>query len=454
MFVADPFHPIERRSVRVRTTTQTPVRRTLLRLCTSLLVLLAPLPAGAKEVKIISNEASLQFGSAIAIGGVGLTADYLVVGIPGATSCTGHADLGRAEFWERDGESWEKVDCQEAPYAVNVIRSEYGAAVALYGDSAVVGEPGAWAGTTQGGRVYFHQRHQSGSSVSWPDLSVHSDYVPNSDLGIALSMGASHGWIGGGPCNPFYASASCVGDALISDTVLTPAGGDTAGEFGASVDIWGEDAIVGAPGDTLLGDDAGAAYVYHRSGGVWGLQHKLVAPDGDDDHRFGTAVGISGDLAVVGAPGWGSGRGKLYFYHRTGTTWALVFPYAPPASDWIRGLGTTIHQTSGSVLAGAPYSRVGSQEEAGKVLAFIWNNATSAWRYSGQRAPNDSYPYLRWGEKAISAWQNKVAIGAPRDSQVASFAGSIYILDPGDIWGHIFSDAFDRGLDRWSLHVP
>jgi len=431
-----------------------PIRPACVLVGAALVALCAPVAAGAAETKISATEANLHFGTAIALGGVSITADYLVVGLPGAKDCSLNPDNGRVEFWERDGESWEKVDCQDADYDVNKLRSEYGAAVSIYGDQALVGEPGEWGGRFEGGRAHLHERHTSGDSVSWVHQLYYTDSLGDSDFGRSVSMAATNRWIAGGPCNPFYASASCVGDASVSDHTLVPAGGDTADDFGWSVDVWGEDAIVGAPGDTLLGDDAGSAYVYHHSSGVWSLQQKLVAPDGDDDHRFGTAVGISGDLAVVGAPGWGSGRGKLYFYHRTGSTWALVFPYAPPESDWIRRLGTTIYQYFGAVLAGAPYSRVGTQDQAGKVLAFTWDNGASVWRYRGQRSPNDSYPYLWWGDKAITAWQDKVAIGAPRDSQIAAYAGSIYLLDAGDIWGHIFSDTFDRGTDRWSVKVP
>ncbi|NUQ47503.1 MAG: FG-GAP repeat protein, partial [Phycisphaerae bacterium] len=47
--------------------------------------------------------------------------------------------------------------------------------------------------------------------------------------------------------------------------------------------------------------DAGSAYVYTRSGGVWTEQDRLAASDAAAVDRFGYSVALSGDTAVVGA---------------------------------------------------------------------------------------------------------------------------------------------------------
>jgi hypothetical protein len=62
------------------------------------------------------------------------------------------------------------------------------------------------------------------------------------------------------------------------------------------VAVEGDTAVVGAPFDDLpWGRDAGSAYVFLRSGTVWGLQAKVTAPDGKKGDRLGHSVDIDGN---------------------------------------------------------------------------------------------------------------------------------------------------------------
>ncbi len=69
--------------------------------------------------------------------------------------------------------------------------------------------------------------------------------------------------------------------------------------------------------------DAGAAYIFTRSGGVWTLQQRLTADVPASNDRFGSAVDISGDTAIVGAPShFSSGRtGVAVVFTRTAGVW-------------------------------------------------------------------------------------------------------------------------------------
>lgn len=81
------------------------------------------------------------------------------------------------------------------------------------------------------------------------------------------------------------------------------------GNFGYSVDIAGDRAIVGAKeeysdeqGNNPI-TEAGAAYIYEiDSLGVWVLVQKIVASDRWEGDQFGTSVAIWGDFALIGAP--------------------------------------------------------------------------------------------------------------------------------------------------------
>ena len=78
------------------------------------------------------------------------------------------------------------------------------------------------------------------------------------------------------------------------------------GQFGFSVDIWNETAIVGANQEGLDADGAnfkafaGAAYILERSaGGAWSVAQKITPSNRDPFDEFGTRVAMEGNRALV-----------------------------------------------------------------------------------------------------------------------------------------------------------
>lgn len=91
--------------------------------------------------------------------------------------------------------------------------------------------------------------------------------------------------------------------------------------FGSSVSVSADTAVVGAPGSLPLNGSVGAAYVFERDqggAGNWGQVKKLTPSDGIADRRFGRALAISGDTVVVGAtPQSITGEpGTVYIFER------------------------------------------------------------------------------------------------------------------------------------------
>jgi len=129
---------------------------------------------------------------------------------------------------------------------------------------------------------------------------------------------------------------------------LKAANAGAGDEFGSDIDIDQDTLIIGAPKESGsafgvnganddLAPEAGAAYVFVRAGNSWTQQAYLKAINTESGDNFGTAVGISGDDAVVGAPEESSnatgvdgdpgnngknGSGAVYAYLRTGLNWA------------------------------------------------------------------------------------------------------------------------------------
>ena len=85
---------------------------------------------------------------------------------------------------------------------------------------------------------------------------------------------------------------------------LTATDGAAGDEFGWSVALSGDAAIVGAPFDADAGDASGSAYLFARDQGgteAWDQVAKLTAGDAAAGDAFGSSVVLSGDTVIVGA---------------------------------------------------------------------------------------------------------------------------------------------------------
>ncbi|MGQ0801790.1 MAG: FG-GAP repeat protein [Pseudomarimonas sp.] len=113
---------------------------------------------------------------------------------------------------------------------------------------------------------------------------------------------------------------------LTSDGSLAGADGEANDQFGFSVALSGDTALVGARFDTVgANENQGSAYVFIRSGSTWTLQAKLTAGDGQTNDQFGWSVALAGGTALVGALfddiGASADQGSAYVFARSGSTW-------------------------------------------------------------------------------------------------------------------------------------
>jgi hypothetical protein len=123
--------------------------------------------------------------------------------------------------------------------------------------------------------------------------------------------------IGVGFQSAFANDVSLLDECLISNwdeqAKLIASDGDSYDYFGVSVSIDGDYAIIGAYGDE--GNRvSGSAYVFKRNNSSWEEEAKLTASSGT---QFGTSVSIDGDYAIVGT--WGDN--VAYIFKRDGTNW-------------------------------------------------------------------------------------------------------------------------------------
>ncbi|MGC2169409.1 MAG: FG-GAP repeat protein, partial [Acidimicrobiales bacterium] len=95
---------------------------------------------------------------------------------------------------------------------------------------------------------------------------------------------------------------------------LTGSDGAADDYFGAAVAISGSTAFVGAPYHEVDGHTTeGAVYVYTLSDGTWSQSAELTASDGAAYDEFGFSLTLSGDTAIIGSPVHGVG-GSVYVF--------------------------------------------------------------------------------------------------------------------------------------------
>jgi hypothetical protein len=288
-------------------------------------------------VKIVSSNPGVdqRFGSSVDIDG-----DYAIVGNPEVMG------RGKAYIFHRMGTNTWDSGCELLPPAV-VVMGYFGDTVSISGDYAVVGASGENGGSTgilvRAGAAYVFYRTGTNEWANRFEINA-SNGMADDNFGRSVSVSSDYAIIGAPYRDGVGASPPAdIGRAYIYHRTLTNTWVEDAqvdasvtqadANFGWSVDISGDYAIVGALNETestLFG--AGVAYIFHhQSVNLWTLSvgSRITATDPQEYDNFGRKVAISGDYAIGAAQlkeeGTSQQAGAVYSFHRTATnTWGGV----------------------------------------------------------------------------------------------------------------------------------
>jgi hypothetical protein len=183
-------------------------------------------------------------------------------------------------------------------------------------------------------------------------------------------------WGGLGPGSAYIFKRE--GEVWSEEVKLVASDGAANDFFGVSVSISGDYALVGAYGDDDNGLSSGSAYIFKRDGTTWSQQAKLTASDGADNDWFGESVSISGDYALVGAywdDDWGSDSGSAYVFKQEGEAWSEEDKWT--ASDGL----VEGDYFGGSVCVSGYYAIVGAYHND-------YNGSNSGSAYMFDRCPD------------------------------------------------------------------
>lgn len=219
---------------------------------------------------------------------------------------------------------------------------------------------------------------------------------------------------------------------------------DNSDWFGRSVDIDGDFAVIGAPGDDEAGTNAGAAYVFVRQGTTWVELQKLTAGiEADNFDEFGYSVAIERDLIAVGAR-WdddmGTDAGAVYLYEWDGIDWLFIKKLLPnDVNNAAHSYGTavdigiaipfggTVELTN--IVIGAPLA------DNFQGVVFLVQRNGAIWQTLGRFSDSDDSGLNDKGlfGSSVEIYGDTIIAGAPDDDQLGSNAGAAYIFGRANI---------------------
>ncbi len=240
-----------------------------------------------------------KFGSSLAFNG-----KWLVIGAP-AGGIGPASNTGSVYVFEKPGSIWKKEKELTPDKAKN--GDDFGRAVALSGYTVLVGAPNnnvGGTGTSKGAAYVFVK------DKSWylSQTLTASDGAAEDGFGTAVALDGDTALIGA----PGNDEAAPNGGAVYvftrsgqdwTETTKLIASIQPGDAMGAKVALLGDVALLSAPNDKEKGDSAGAVHVFRHDGGSWMNEQKLVASDGHPNGFFANAVALSGSTAILGSPG-------------------------------------------------------------------------------------------------------------------------------------------------------
>ena len=313
--------------------------------------------------------------------------------------------------------------------------------LSLSGSHAVIGAKGDALHGSNAGAAYILER---GNDGIWTEVQEVYGMAAGDFAGSSVSVSGDYAFVGAfgedwmatpdvGAVHVFERSAS----AWVEMTTLRSSDHADQDYFGFSAAVSGNYAIVGAPGKDDNGDGSGSAYLMERdSVGGWAEKQKLLPSDGATGDSFGQAVSVSGDIAVVGAykdSDNGIYSGSAYIFERTDGIWLEKQKLL--ASDGAIGeaFGSAVSISGNYAAIGAPYHIERGMAGSGSVYVFE-RGTDGTWTEESKLTSSDIADG-DWFGSSVSVSGDAIVIGAQKDND----RGSAYLFRPdsGGTWAEI-----------------
>lgn len=343
------------------------------------------------ELTPADGAAGDDFGSAVAVSADGST---VAVGSSGDAS-----DTGAVYVFTEPVSGWAGVGAPAKLTADGGAAGDHlGASVAISSDGAtiVAGAPGVSLNT---GAVYVFNRSGAAWATGQDTAELtNSSGSPGDKLGFSVAVSGDGltvvtgapfsdsdfgtGYVFTGPSSgPWGSETSPAATLMATDKVNDPDPGNDLG-WSSAISADGSTIVLGASGETVIGDvgGQGSAYVYVGSGSTWAQKAKLTASDGGDYDMLGTSVATSSDgsTVVAGAPSTAN-PGAVYVFTE------------PAMGGWINATQTAKLTAADGAAANGLGDSVAISADGSTVVAGAYSAGKQGAAYV-------------FGEPAITGW--------------------------------------------------
>ena len=390
------------------------------------------------QEKLLGNntEAEDNFGYAVDVDG-----DFAIVASPK------NKGGGAAYIYSRDGTRWQqkrnRIRIRMIPIDPDGA-SGFGVSVDLSGETAVIGATGGVVGEDTVGAAYVFTQNEPPFWNQHTKL-VAGDRRGGDQLGFAVAIsgnevitGAPKHSAGGLASGAAYIFEQKEDGAWVETIKLSD--GETASEdqFGISVSISSNLAVAGAQQDDDIEPNAGAAYIFERSGTLWLQRAKLAADDAKAGDLFGNAAAINGETVLIGAPGVddaGPEAGAAYVFIRSDTEWIQQAKLIGTDTSMFDHFGTAVALHEDTAIIGA-HGKDEASEDTGAAYIFVRNGGS--WTQQAKLTHQNAVPGDQFG-RAVAIYGDSALIGAHRSDATGPDSGAAYIFTrTGGTWRQDF----------------
>jgi len=277
-------------------------------------------------------------------------------------------------------------------------------------------------------KIKFASSHQDmacrgGSMANWLEIAklVSIDGAKFDQFGWSVSIDGEYAVIGANGDDSFRGAAYVFkrsGTSWAQEAKLYALYREPDDNFGMSVSIDGEYAVIGAYGDDSF---RGAAYVFKRSGTTWTQEAKLYASDREPDDSFGVSVSIHGEYAVIGAYGDDSFRGSTYVFKRSGATWSQEAKLTASDAAIMDYFGFTVSIDGEYAVIGA-YG-----DDSSRGSTYVFKRSGTSWAQEAKLTASDGIIDDYFGY-SVSIDGEFAVIGAFGDDDLGISSGSAYVF--------------------------
>ncbi|GIV62031.1 MAG: hypothetical protein KatS3mg044_0897 [Rhodothermaceae bacterium] len=316
----------------------------------------------------------------------------------------------------------------------------FGWSVSISGDWALVGAPQSDGEQFDSGAAYI----LAWNGGTWTEVKklTASDGATGDFFGWSVAIDGNRAIVGAywdDNANGGNAGAAYVyewgGSGWVEVQKLTPSDGANSDEFGYSVSIEGDRAIVGARRDDDNGTDSGSAYVFERGAGGWSQVAKLTASDGENNDNFGMAVSISGGRAIVGVHlddvGGIQDLGSAYVFEQGAGGWSQVAKLTASDGLFSDQFGYSVSLDGDRVIVGAVLGD-GLEQNTGTAYVFEWDGST--WSEAAKLMASDGALGDQFGY-SVSLDGDRALVGSYLDGDFDQNYGAAYVYTwDGSAW--------------------